>query len=115
MSTTTISMTRGDNHEINITVKDQVGTVVNITGARIRFTTQTLPTDLAKDSNNGVSEVELTDAVNGVAQIKIVPNDTAGSTPKEPGSYLFDIEMQLGGKTHTLEKGFFKLEADVTT
>lgn len=33
---------------------------------------------------------------------------------KEAGNYQFDIEIQLGGETHTLDEGFFRIKADRT-
>ena len=112
MSTTEVEMFRGDNHEINIVVKDQYGVLVNITGARIRFTAVTLPTSLTKDSDVGDVEVEITDGPNGEAQIKIVPADT---TSLEVASYRFDIEMTLSSKVYTLSSGFFRLKQDLTS
>jgi len=114
-ATQTISMFRGDDKTVRITVKDGSGALVNITGAHIKFTAATSPTSIAKDSDNGASEVDWTDPTNGEAEIYLVPADTAGATPKEIGSYLFDIEITLSGKTYTLSKGFFQLVADVTT
>lgn len=115
MATPTITIVRGDDHTVTLNVKDNTGAVKDITGARIRMTVDSRPDQIAKDSDNGITEVEFTDAVNGEAKIYLVPADTAGTTQKEIGVYQFDIEMQLSGKTNTLVKGFFKLEEDITT
>jgi hypothetical protein len=111
MASTEIKVFRGDDKTIRLNVKTSTQTPQNITGARIRFTAKTLPTSITKDSNGGAGQVAFIDAVNGIAEIYLTPSDTLG---KEIGSYLYDIEMQLAGKVGTLQKGFFKVEEDVT-
>lgn len=114
MATPEIAMYRGDNHTVKIHVVDKTGADKNITGARIKFTAVTLPTSVAKDSNNGITEVSLVTPLEGRAEIYILPADTKGTTPKEIGSYEFDVEITLSSKVQTVLKGMFKLSADVT-
>lgn len=111
MASTEIEIFRGDHHNVELQVVDKNGIPVNITGARLRMTIASRPVSMQKDSNNGIGEVEFTIPASGEAIIKYVPVDTA---TKEIGSYKFDVEMQLGGKTSTLLVGFFKLKEDVT-
>lgn len=111
MASTEIEIFRGDDHNVELQVVDKNGIPVNITGSRIRMTIASRPVSIQKDSNNGITEVEFTIPLTGEALIKLLPADT---NTKEIGSYKFDVEMQLGGKTSTLLVGFFKLKEDVT-
>jgi hypothetical protein len=107
----TIEMYRGDNHDVNVVVKDSAGVPVDITGARIKSTIDALPSQVFKDSDNGSSEIELTIPASGEFQIKIVPADTENM---EVGTYQYDIEIELNGKKTTLVVDFFKVKADIT-
>jgi len=116
-----ITMYRGDNRTERVTVKDGDGVALPITGAKVWFTVKEDLDDAdsaavfqRKNTAAGGSDTEIliTDGVNGVVEIYIVPANTSSL---ENGKFEFDVQVQLAtGKTHTVTRGDFILLADVT-
>ncbi len=74
-------LTSGDDRILELTAKDNDGVVVDITAARIIWGLYVSRLGgaaalITKDSINGNAEVEITDAVNGVFQVKLDPADS---------------------------------------
>ena len=94
-----ISLVRGDTRNIQLSVTDSASAVVNITDAVLKFAAKC---DLDEPNDEAFvfkrsydqDEIEITDAVNGVALIKILPADTAED---EPGDWKFDVELTRRG------------------
>lgn len=105
---------RGDNRTIPVTVTDDAG-AVNLTGASIRFSVKKRKKDtdyIIKKSEADPAEINVTDAINGLFEIYIVPDDTQDLSIT---TYYFDIEItDSTGKTYTISMGTFKILEDVT-
>jgi len=111
-----INMDRGDDKIYELTVTDkQTGEPVIISGCIL---TMTWKEDVNQDSadltkTNGAG-IELTDPVNGLAEITIDAADTSGFTEKK--EFFFDVFiLKTTGKGETLVKGKFVVHLDVTT
>lgn len=108
-------MFKGDHRTFKLTVKDQAGAVVNLTGSVLVFTLKIDAADVAvlvSKSSTVVGEITITAPLLGEAEIYLVPGDTSGL---EPGSYMFDVQLTTpASKVHTLLKGVLVLEQDVT-
>lgn len=92
---------RGSSKTLSLEVKNAEGEPVDLTGARIVFTVKCRISDvdneIQKDSDNGASEIEFTDATQGHADIKLGPSDTA----IDAGTYIFDVWVVLvSGEKH---------------
>ena len=99
-----LELIRGASKVLELHVEDSEGVHVNITGSRIVMTVKCQLSDrdpaFQKDSAVGIAEVELTDAPNGIAQIKISPSDTKNL---DVGDYVFDIWIVLAsGAQHLI-------------
>ena len=93
----------------------------DITGATLAFTVKRRATDpqsaalIAKTSAQS-SEIEITDASAGQFLVKLAADDTAGLLPDgRRATFLYDVEMTLGGAIETVAAGDFILHPDVTT
>jgi len=95
---------------------------VDLTGSKVWFTVKTRTSD-ADDvaiiqkrntaAGGGDTEIKLTDAVNGKAEIYIVPADTA--TDVDPGIYVWDVQVTLANdKTYTALRGRITFKEDIT-
>lgn len=108
---------RGDNNDLDLAVTKS-GNPVNLTGATLRFTAKLDKADpdadavIAKVSTDS-SQIEITDAVNGLATVHILPADTFDL---EDVSVLFyDAQVVDGtGAVYTLAEGKIKVILDVT-
>jgi hypothetical protein len=115
-----VSIYRGVSKTLKLTVAqtDEEGEVVpvDLTGASIYFTVKrdlkdTIP--VIKKSTAQITEVEITDAYAGEANIFLNPLDTQNL---EPGQYLFDVLAVLAsGKRYVVVKvSIFEVLAGVT-
>jgi len=109
------SMFKGDHRTFLLTVKDQNGVVVDITGATIIFSLKADPTNataLVEKISTDINEIEITNPTQGEAEIYLIPADTSDL---EPGIYFYDVELTTtSGKVYTLVKGELNLLQDVT-
>jgi len=113
----TEDMFRGDGRDYEIEVTDKDDDVVNIAGAKIWFT---LKNDYDKTDANAefqlttdvATEILITDAANGLAEIYIKNTHTKGLVGQ---SYYFDIQIkETGREVRTLLRGSMKIKPDVT-
>lgn len=109
---TDFSVYRGDSKTIQVTITDSVtSNPIDLTEAILRFAVKRR-TDLSNDdaeifkTSYDASEIEITDAVNGVCVIKLEPADN--DLPL--GSYCWDLELTRKGSFSTSTGTF-----DVTT
>jgi len=94
----------------------------DLTDAKVWFTVKTRTSD-ADDvaiiqkrntaAGGGDTEIKLTDAVNGKAEIYVVPADT--ETGVDPGIYVWDVQVTLASnKTYTVLRGRITFKEDIT-
>lgn len=108
-----ISVFRGDDHTLDVTVKQRsstgVLTVVDVTGSSSVLTVKKAATDtVALISKAGT----ITDGPAGELQFVLVPSDTSSLTP---GFLVYDVQVTLAsGKIYTVLKDIFSLKQDVT-
>lgn len=90
-------MHRHDSKNFTVTVKDSADVVVSLLGASEITFAASKKTDtgfsgtaaLTKKLSVGDAEVEITDAVNGVCVVKLVPADTDSMK----GEYYYEVEL----------------------
>lgn len=93
---TSVKMTRGDTAEINIQLKDETGTQINlVTGDTIYFTVKTSPHSTVKTLQKVITTFDA-----GIATIELAPADTADLSY---GKYVYDIQYnRLDGFVRTV-------------
>lgn len=112
-----LEVVRGTSKILELHVEDGEGVNVDITGARIVMTVKCRIEDqhpvIQKDSDVGITEIEITDGPNGIAQIKLNPTDTQNL---DTGKYIFDVWIVLpSGEKHLIVgPATFKIVAGVT-
>ena len=113
-----LSMYRGDHRDVPIVITDKDGGFVDLTGSQITFSVKIkLSGSYIFQRKNtlaggGDTQIEITDAVNGEALLKIVPANTIN---EELGPYQFDIELiETDDKVSTVSRGIYRLLGDVT-
>ena len=108
-------MYRGDDKTFQLTVKDSDDVAVDITGATLNFSLKRDPNEtssLVTKSTDTVTEIDLTDPTNGIAEIYLVPSDTRDLSA---GTYVYDVQITTStGKIHTLVRANLILLDDVT-
>lgn len=132
-----IIVTRGDHitwqstDDINglIGVFDENDEVVSISGATLVFSVSkrlsnlfgtNLTVELAdyiiRKSSGDSDEIEITDAANGIYQIKLIPADTQELKTLEEGQeYIYDVQITTSaGRVKTLVGGDFIVSGDVS-
>jgi len=114
-----IKMYKGDNEDIEITLVDENGDPIDLTGSSITFTVKENVADeepVIQRKNEAAggddSQIEMTDPANGIFEIHIIPENTSSLTAK---GYAYDIQVILSsGKVKTVIKDRIYLEEDVT-
>ena len=110
-----LTITRGDDETLDIVVTDQAtGTVVDLTGAALKWMAKRRPNDADADAlitaTIGVG-VTVTSAVGGVAEVAIAAADTDGITP---GAYWWELQsVDATSKVHTLSGGRLAILSDL--
>ncbi len=99
---------RGEDGSIVVSVVDQAGDPVNLTGASLALGVRTFPFDADPIF---VRAGSVTDAAGGVAAFTLVAADTADLAP---GHYRYDVWLVLAGERHQIvpASDFQVLEAD---
>lgn len=105
-----ITMPRGDTRAWTVTCS-RSGAPINITGASIVMTGRLRLNDVDKVfSRSGT----VTDALNGVATVTMLPVDTT-SLPPEDTTLVYDVELtEAGGAVSTVVSGSLVVTCDVT-
>ena len=116
-----ILMYTRDDRTLSLTVNDADDAPINLTGASLWFTVKEKTSDpdasaIFQKKNTaaggGDTEIKVTDAVNGSAEIYIVPDDT---NEVNPGIYVWDVQVKLAsGKTYTVLRGRVTFKEDIT-
>ena len=115
-----IVITKGDSHTFEVTIYDDLGAKVDLTGFEVRFSVKVDandPTYIIQKKNlqagGSSEEIDMTDPVNGTFEIYIKKEDT------EPlrgigDNYVYDIEYRLGDLVKTPIKGDLIFDDDVS-
>jgi len=111
-----VDIAQGENQTLQLTVVDSAGAVYDLTGATVTFTVKIKATESAnliqKDSNT-ITEVDITNPTGGIAQIFLLPVDTATTDPAE---YVYDVwvEDSTGDQFQAVEATRFRILKRVT-
>jgi len=110
-----------DNRTLSVSAAYEDGSATDLTGAKMWFTVKQRSSDpdanaLISKKNTaaggGDSEIRVTDAAAGRAEVYIVPDDTENM---DPGIYVYDVQVTLAdGKTYTIVRDRITLKEDVT-
>ena len=114
-----VEIYRGDNRTFKVTVKDGDGNAVNITGASIIFSVKEKIGDTGYNfqkkntaAGGGDSQIKITDAVNGIYEVYIVPTDTQ---TLDIGNYEYDSELTTAtSKVYTVVRGELNIMDEIT-
>lgn len=108
---------RGDTNRFKLSVvKHQL--TVDLTGAKIWFTAKHNVEDadseaaIKLDSVTNPTQIFITDALHGKAEIVLVPTDTAGLA--EDTVLRYDVQVLENGNTTTVENGLIEIIPDIT-
>lgn len=110
-----IEVARGEDRTLQLTIKDDAGAVVDITGSTVTFTVRRRPQDpiLFSKSSATPSEVTLVDPTNGRADIFILDTDTG---PLAVSDYKYDVFLQQadGTRTQVIDVSIFRVSSRIT-
>lgn len=109
-----LDVIQGDSESWSGQVKNR-GNAVDIINSVIVFTVKALITDTAyliQKTSAETTEIEITDAVNGVFVLYLEPEDTESISV---GFYPYDVEITFpNGRVKTLVRDFIEIKEDVT-
>ncbi len=110
-----VKIYRGDNRTLKVSVVDGNDAPVSLAGGAAKFSVKKrLSNNQAKiDKSSGVSsEILITDPVNGVYEVYLIPSDTQDL---EEGVYEYDSEITtVTGKVYTVVRGKFVVLGETT-
>jgi hypothetical protein len=111
-----VTVIRGTNKTLALTVKDSAGEVIDLTGSTIYMTVRLKETDegcLFQKISSDPAQIEIPNPTDGTAKIYISPSDTAG---KKPTRYVYDILIILSSAERHVVVGpaVFEIKAGVT-
>jgi len=111
-----IEVIRGTSKTFELTVRDDAGVVVDLTGSRIIFSVKTCPADplpLIQKTTDNVTQAEITVPREGKARIYLQPNDTQ---TLEALQYVFDVWVILtsGKRFAVVPSSIFAVKPGVT-
>ena len=113
-SSDTLTLIRGDDYQIPVTITNADGTAYNLTGATVRFTVKpTLQLDTDSDASAVIAKtiISHTDASAGETEIVLSNTDTNIT----PWNYTYDLQITtVAGKVHSSYSGKVTVLADVT-
>lgn len=107
MQTGTLTLVRGDNQEISVTVLESDGSPYDLAGCSIVLTVRRSDYFSEVISPFPVTTTEHSDPESGVTKITLVPEDTAGM---DANPYYFDIKLiNAAEKVTTLIAGELRI------
>jgi hypothetical protein len=105
---------RGDDKLFDVTITDQDGNIVDITGFGAKFTVRKNYDDttaIISKSSDSVTEIPFIDPTNGILRVILSNTDTNVT----PCKYVYDVEMtDTLDRVITAVRGNFTIEADVS-
>jgi hypothetical protein len=103
-----ISVYKGDDKTFGLAVTDQDDEIINLSGGELTFAvTNWQGNAIFSKSSSIPTEIEITDAEAGLADIHIVPADTNTMDPDIYVAYIKFLNSQ--GKIYTISKGEFQV------
>jgi len=112
---TDLSVIRGDDETIDLTITDDEGDPVDLTGVSLWMTVKSNPADadalaiFQKTIGDGITVTSTSD---GTATINIEDDDT--SPLPAPWSGYYDVQLGSSGVIKTIASGAFAVTADIT-
>jgi len=112
-----LSLLRGDDIVYALAVVDENGSVKSLVGAKLWFTVKDNESDADSAakfqlSSTSSDQIEITDDVGGLADIKIT---NANTRSLEVQAYVYDVQVKdAASKISTVTKGTFVIVGDVT-
>jgi len=109
----TLRITQGDRAYYDLAVTLD-GEVVDVSDWPLWFTVKRLPADLdaAAIFQKSTDNAGIAIGETGVPRITVAPADT---TDAAPGRYYYDVQgRDLSGAPHTLERGIFVIDPQIT-
>lgn len=112
-----LDLYRGSSRTMDLAVVDENGDPQDLTGSKLFFTVKLHETDelsLIQKTSDASDEIEIVSALEGLARVYIVPDDTKTLMPRE---YVFDVWIQLpsGSRHVVIPPSTFLVNAAVTT
>jgi hypothetical protein len=103
-----ISVYKGDDKSFGLEVTDQDNEIINLSGGELLFNVTDWQSTLKfSKSSTDPTQIEITDAEAGLADIHILPADTAGM---DPDIYVVYIKFTNSeGKLYTISEGEFQV------
>lgn len=112
MASTDLSMYRGDDKSIVVTIVDNSGTAVNLTNGSVFFT---INGSRPITDAGSVYQKIVVSHTNPSAGITTISIPSSSSTNFTPGAYWYDVQLkQSTGSISTVVLGRFTIDADVT-
>lgn len=106
-----IQIIRRDDVKLTVTITDDEGNPLNLTGAKVYFTVKRNKRDT--DAQAVITQEVTThiDPVNGVTEVDL----TAEQTDLEPRSYFFDVQVKdSSDRIRSINYGLIRIKQDVT-
>ncbi len=103
-----ISVYKGDDKSFGLEVTDQDDQIINLSGGELSFSVTDWQSKLKFSKvSTDPTQIEITDAVAGLASIHILPADTSGL---DPDIYIAYIKFtNSNNKTYTISEGEFQV------
>ena len=104
---------RGTTVTLDVEYTNEDGTARSLSGGTVRFTMKTVEhDDSTSDATASVVKNVTDGTVDGLAEIELVPADTATLTP---GKYYYDVKVQEPtGEIHKIDEGTITLDGSPT-
>ena len=93
----TITIHAGDTVKINYTVMLN-GAPVNLTGLTLKWA-----------ARRSFSDITYTDPANGIAQVTLLPSDTASLAVSVPATYYWTLRLYDGTNVYTVAEGVLEV------
>lgn len=104
-----IEIYRGDDVELNITITDDDGNVVDLTDSTLYFTVKSKKTDTDSDAVIQKTVTSFSSPLTGTATINLISSDT----DVEVGLYFYDFQL-VTDKVISSGVGRFLVKQDIT-
>ena len=112
MTTANLSVIRGDDKYYIITIKDDDGVAIDITGWTVYFTVKEDTNDDDADAKIKKDVTSHTTPISGITQIHLTNEDTT----LDVRNYYYDIQVKKSDDTiMTIVAGNFEVTQDITT
>lgn len=106
---TDICVVRGDSPVIPITISDNTGSAIDITGGVFTMTVD--PNEEPSGSGGNLFSIPGTIISPTAGTVSFQPNTAQTGIV---GEYFYDVQMELNGSVRTILKGGFDIEQDIT-